>query len=290
MPDEKLDIELYRIEQIYDAELKDKYTKFQAVPDSELQQHEEYQRNLETFLEEWNEAGIAKLARHVVHRKATLSFLESRLRVKEDGKYHLENAVHRIIFPLKTTSDDVPYDRMNLWIIDEKLAYHQYLASDLELRSMDGSGVHTDSPSRPDLAIFNAPSAFVDGGPPFGSVVLVEFKRPTRNDYDSEENPIIQLYDYVREIKAGSKKDHHGRPINVAQHTPFYGYIVCDITSKLRMQAENAQLTETPDSNGYFGYNSNVGIYIEVISFDKLVGDAGQRNRFLFDTLGLPGA
>ncbi len=131
--------------------------------------------------------------------------------------------------------------------------------------------MHTDSPSRPDLAIFNAPSAFVDGGPPFGSVVLVEFKRPTRNDYDGEENPIIQLYDYVREIKAGSKKDHHGRPINVAQHTPFYGYIVCDITSKLRMQAENAQLTETPDSNGYFGYNSNVGIYIEVISFDKLV-------------------
>jgi hypothetical protein len=288
--DEKLEIELYKIEQVYDAELKDKYSKILANPDSELQQHEEFQRNLETFLEEWNEAGIAKLARHVVHRKATLSFLESRLRTKEDGKYHLENAVHKIIFPLKATSDDVPADRMNLWILDEKLAYHHYLASDLEMRSMAGSGLQTESPNRPDLAIFNAPSAFVDGEPPFGSVVIVEFKRPARNDYSDDENPITQLYDYVREIKAGTKKDHHGRPISVPARTPFYGYVVCDITPKLRLQAENAQLTETPDSHGYFGYNSRIGIYVEIISFDKLVGDAKQRNKFLFNTLGLPGA
>jgi hypothetical protein len=121
LPDEKLEIELYKIEQIYDAELKDKYSKILASPDGELQEHEEYQRRLEKFLEEWNEAGIAKLARHVVHRKATLSFLESRLRVKEDGKYHLENAIHRIIFPLKTTSDDVTYDRMNLGYLTRNL-------------------------------------------------------------------------------------------------------------------------------------------------------------------------
>jgi hypothetical protein len=28
----------------------------------------------------------------------------------------------------------------------------------------------------------------------------------------------------------------------------------------------------------------------EIVSFDKLMGDAGQRNKFLFDTLGLPGS
>jgi hypothetical protein len=155
---------------------------------------------------------------------------------------------------------------------------------------MSDSGIQAGSATRPDLAIFNSSSAFVDGEPPFGSVVLIEFKRPTRNDYDDKENPIIQLYDYVREIKEGTKKDHHGRPITVARHTPFYGYIVCDITPKLRVQAENAQLTETPDSNGYFGYNSKLGIYIEIVSFDKLVVDAGKRNKFLFDSLGLPGA
>ncbi len=52
-------------------------------------------------------------------------------------------------------------------------------------------------------------------------------------------------------------------------------------------QAENAQLTPTPDSLGFFGYNTNLGVYVEIISFDKLVGDAKKRNAMLFEKLGL---
>ena len=46
-------------------------------------------------------------------------------------------------------------------------------------------------------------------------------------------------------------------------------------------------LTQTPDSQGYFGSNAKLGIYIEVISFDKLIDDAKQRNAVLFQQLGL---
>ena len=60
---------------------------------------------------------MSKLAKHVVHRKATLSFLDSRRELQSSGKYLLEDAVHKVIFPLKQTSDDVPPDKMNLWII-----------------------------------------------------------------------------------------------------------------------------------------------------------------------------
>ena len=39
---------------------------------------------------------------------------------------------------------------------------------------------------------------------------------------------------------------------------------------------------------GWFGYNNNYNAYIEVISFDRLVNAAKERNRAFFDKLGLP--
>lgn len=56
----------------------------------------------------------------------------------------------------------------------------------------------------------------------------------------------------------------------------------------MREAAENASLMMTPDREGYFGYNQTRGAYIEVISYDKLVKDAKQRNQILFDKLFNP--
>lgn len=284
LPDDKLDVELYKIDQRYGAELREESLQLQAT-NGKLSAAEDHRAVFERFIEEWNEHGMAKLAKYVAHRKATLAFLADRLGLKGDGRYPLEESVHQIIFPLRQTSDDIRSDRMNLWIIDEKLAYHHYLASDKLFKQLEP--IEVESKNRPDLLIFNHPFAFADSDPPFGSIVLVEFKRPARDDYTDEENPIAQVYGYVREIKAGTAKDRHGRPIRVPPSTPFYAYIVCDLTPKLMTQAENAQLTPTPDSLGFFGYNSNLGVYVEILSFDKLVNDARKRNAVLFEKLGL---
>lgn len=91
----------------------------------------------------------------------------------------------------------------------------------------------------------------------------------------------------MRLIQSGKAFDRGGTPINVPDHTPFYAYIVCDLTPKLVQQAENATLTHSPDSLGYFGYNSKLRTYVEIVSFDKLIGDAKKRNAFLFDQLGI---
>jgi hypothetical protein len=153
--------------------------------------------------------------------------------------------------------------------------------------------IEIESRSRPDLLIFNDPPifdnpfAFTDSEPPFGSIVLVEFKRPARDDYNDEENPIVQVYGYVEEIQSGKAKDRHGRPIVVPRSTPFYAYIICDLTPKLRSQATYMQLTPSPDSLGYFGYNAQLFAYVEIISFDKLVNDARKRNAILFEQLGM---
>ena len=88
-------------------------------------------------------------------------------------------------------------------------------------------------------------------------------------------------------IKTGRTKDRRGKPITVSDATPYYAHVICDMTTTLRTQAENADLTQTPDSHGYFGYNAKLGIYVEVISFDKLIDDAKRRNAVLFEQLGL---
>jgi hypothetical protein len=39
---------------------------------------------------------------------------------------------------------------------------------------------------------------------------------------------------------------------------------------------------------GYFGYKKNMKAFVDVISFDRLVNAAKERNRAFFDKLGLP--
>lgn len=118
--------------------------------------------------------------------------------------------------------------------------------------------------------------------------MIVEFKRPARNDYDGDENPISQVLGYVRKVRRGLAVDRNGRGINVQPTLPFFCYIICDLTKKIKEMAEEASLIPTPDGQGYFGFNPQLNTYTEVISFDKMVSDAGKRNRIFFEKMNLP--
>lgn len=244
---------------------------------------EEYNR----FLEEWNELGKAELAQYIIHRKITLTVLENRLALQNDGRFALEDAIHGIIFPLRTTSDDVDYEQQNLWIIDERLAYHNYLASDIPLRH--NTVVNTDSLKRPDIFI-DTPTAYTeDPSPPYSSgIVIVEFKRPMRDDYNEDSNPVGQVVEYVEKIREGKARTPNGREIRIGEFTPFYCYVICDLTRTMRAQAKRAGMQETPDRLGYFWYNMNFNAYIEIIDYQKLLVDAKRRNDVLFKKLNLP--
>jgi hypothetical protein len=117
LPPDRLDVELYKIDQVYDFELREQGRKILAEEGAAACDIDEHDRKFRRFIEEWNEAGMSKLARHVAYRKATLAFLSERLKLQRDGHYALEDSVHKIIFPLRTTSDDIRSDQMNLWII-----------------------------------------------------------------------------------------------------------------------------------------------------------------------------
>jgi hypothetical protein len=237
------------------------------------------------FIEDVNRLGQSNLAQYVAYRKLILDLLDENMRSTKQGTFELEETVHRVIMPLRCTSDDVPFEDQNLWIIDERLAYHSFMASDIPLSSLD-NGVEVDDGGRPDLIVFNGACAFTDRGDESSSIVIVEFKRPDRNDYDGNKNPVRQVIKYINKIRSGIARDQHGRTIDGAlRNVPIYCYIICDLTSKMVEVATEEDLHQTPDGMGYFKYHSSVRAYIEVMSYKKMLIDARRRNQVFFDRL-----
>lgn len=239
--------------------------------------NEEYTKLLNSYLLKVDEYNKSALADYVLHRKSVIDILEKYLSIDDQGHYSKESKVHDIIFPMNATTDEVDLENHNLWLIDDKLAFHHYLTSDKRLESSSKFS------SRPDLLIGNT---FIEvDEKPFQSITIVELKRPDRNNYKNTDNPIEQVYNYVEEIMENNKKDSKGRVIKITDTTRFYLYVICDITSSLERTAMRYNLQKTPDNNGFFGYNSKYNIYVEVISFDKLLQDAKKRNNILFNKL-----
>jgi hypothetical protein len=234
-----------------------------------------------------NDVARSDLSRYVVHRKLILDLLDKSLGYREDGTYRREQEVHRIIYPMGTDSDSLAdYEQQNLWIVDERLSYHSYLASDKPLTRM--RAIETSAHLRPDITIYNRGLAYADGDPPYDSVVILEFKRPDRKGFSQESNPLAQVYAYIRAMRSGTAKDDKGRPLHAATNAAFYVYLIADLTPALTQLAQDGSFTKTPDGLGYFGYNTNYGAYVEIVSYTKLIIDAKRRNRVLFDKLGLP--
>lgn len=288
--DDKLEIELFKIRQSLNLEIKiqgEDLLKRNKAKD--IINTEEYKKRYTDYIEKENDLGKSALAEYISHRKVVIDLLEDALNMSTEGKYSLEEYIHKLIFPMRSVSEEVSYEDHNLWLIDEKLAYHFYLASDKAMKNIDV--VNVDSLKRPDLLIMDKPILITDdNNKPYNSLTIIEFKRAMRDGYKDDNNPIQQVYNYVRDIRKGSEKDRRGRPLAVNSNTAFYLYIIADLTEDLRDYAENYNLHETVDGMGYFGYNDqkNINAYIEVISYDKLLEDAKKKNKVLFEKLFTP--
>ena len=220
--------------------------------------------------------GESELSHYVVLRKLVLELFKRSLSWDDKQQFDKEKVIHDIIFPTKTDSDSIPYEQHNLWIVDEKLCFHEYLASDKPLNTKD---------ERPDIIIFDKKIPLRNGDDLANPIVVVEFKKPQREEYSAEDNPLKQIANYVDKIRKKDFKTPEGRTINVNENTPAFGYLICDLTKKIHEFCNDFDLTLSPDNQGYFGYHKGYKIYFEVISFDKLVKDAEQRNKIFFKKL-----
>ncbi|WP_157653080.1 ATP-binding protein [Burkholderia ubonensis] len=285
--DDQLDIELYKVQKDIELAHREQARQIESLPLEGQRNSELYKHLREQFLREENELGQAALARYVVHRRTILELLDKALETQDDGRYVKEEAVHSIIFPMRASSDDVDFDRQNLWVIDERLAYHWYLGSDLPMNRL--KAVNSDESDEPDIVLFNSAKVFAETKRSFNSAVIVEFKRPERNEYPStEEDPVEQVIRYARKLRDGKAKTDEGRTIDVAESTPFYAYIVCTLTPRIRDIALTRDFMVTPDGTGYFRFHTQLNCYIEILSYDKMLDDAKKRNRAFFDKLQIP--
>lgn len=286
---ENLDIELYKIESKWRIEVKK--NKIKLLSDNkDVTTHEEYKKKYESFLNEFNEIGKSDLARYVVHRRTIIELLERLIETDSEGKFENEDLIHSVFFPIKTTSDEVPHDKQNLWLIDERLTYHSFLASDKSFKSV--SEVSSDENDRSDLLIYNDAFAFSESkSKPHNSFTIVEFKKPARDDYkdyDDSKNPVEQTEKYIENLLDGKVKGRNGRIVEVDRKTPFYVYIICDVTPTLRSILERREFDPTPDGKGWFKVKSKYySAYFEVLPFEKVLDDARKRNRILFDKLNI---
>lgn len=286
LSDDKLDLELYKHQQQWEFDTVKKKNAIDRKVKDDATSEPDFQKLFDEYCENITDLSKASLAEYVVRRKAVIELLDNALSVDTDGKYSKEARIHSIICPMQATSDEIELDSMNLWLIDDRLAYHHFLASDKKINSIPLLDNGTDK--RMDIAVFDAALSYTADPDNINSITIVELKRPQRNDADND--PVLQVLKYVRDIKTGRIKKKNGRDFGDVSRVAFYCYVIGDLTPSLRESAESRGLTETQDKWGYFGYNPTYGAYVEVISYDKLLKDAKQRNKALFDKLFEPKA
>lgn len=254
---------------------------------------DEYETEITKYMEKIDDIKKSDLAGYVCNRKVILDILEKAIQRGPDGKYAREDLIHQLIMPMRKTSDEVLLENCNLWLIDERLAFHDFLASDKTLNSMPiTESKENKEPDICALNVYDEPLLVAEGKKlPLATLTIIEIKRPMRNDTSSGEDkdPVEQVFGYLKRIRNGNTTTASGRPIPDSKDIPGFCYVICDLTSSMKERCRDVHdLTETEDKLGFFGYKKNINCYIEVISFDRLVNSAKERNRAFFDKLGLP--
>ena len=286
LEESKLDLELYRQQQSWEYAVAKKGKEIEEWVRKSATDDPEFQSLFDKYCDLISDLSRAGLAEYVAKRKTVVNLLENAIQINAVGKYSKEERIHRIICPMQTTSDEIEFDNMNLWLIDDRLAYHRYLASDKRIDSMPP--VEVVGNRRTDITIFDAAHSYAADSDQLNSITIVEFKRPMRNDMSDNNDPVGQVLKYVKLIKEGKVKKANGRDFGDMSNVSFYCYIIGDLTEMMRESAEGRNLRKTQDRQGYFGYNEPYGVYIEVISYDKLLKDVKQRNQVFFEKLFKP--
>lgn len=223
------------------------------------------------------------LIHYIALRKHVLTLFSKSFELSNDQKYPSEATVHDIIFPRKGDSVTTAFEDHNLWIIDERLNFTNFVSSD---KPLDG-----EKSQRPDLLVFDTPVLFRGDNEPSNPITVFEFKKPGRDNFvdpSSKEDPVQQIIRYVNNVRKGKYKTPKGRPIQVTDNTPFYGYVMCEASAKVKDWLEmEMDFTPMPGGMGWFRWFGNNNLYIEVLSWDKVLRDAEMRNSIFFHKLGI---
>ena len=233
-----------------------------------------------------------QLTEYVLRRKTVLdvmAVLIRRIRERGNGSqdFQLESTLHQFICPMKLRGDDptkVEQSDHDLWIIDERLTFTKYFASDVSFTQIVAD---EDSQRRPDLFIFDRLHGLGGKGEdPLKRVMLVEFKQPGRTEYNERYSPLNQISEYITRLKNGEIEDFQQGRVRIADDCVFYCYVIADIVGRLDVHTSAWRTT----ANGRGRIHELQGKFrgiIEIIEWADLIGDARLRNHAFLHAAGL---
>ncbi|WFU03705.1 ATP-binding protein [Rhizobium sp. CB3171] len=209
------------------------------------------------------------LAVYVAYRNHVIRIFRELLKKQEDG-LATEDKVHQLIYPRYKDSEEVDYSSHNLWLLDDDLAYAQYISSD---RTPDGSH-RAKGQYAHDLLINNE-----------NELMVVEMKRPQKTGYTADtdsvtNDPVDQLKKQISDIrKKGKVKTSSGREITISPDTMVRGYVLADWNDNLQsyLEIEDFMITNYGGQMAY-RYYKTLNLMLEVVAFDRLVDRASNRN------------
>lgn len=200
--------------------------------------------DLSSIVSQISKASRNDLFHYIAMRKQVLTLFGRSFELTGLGKYPSEGTVHDTIFPRKGDTKVTALQDHNLWIIDERLNFTNFVSSDRPL----GGG----TADRPDVLVFDRAVLFRGDNEPSNPVTIFEFKKPGREDFanpGAKDDPIKQIVRYVNSVRNGKYKTPKGLQIQVSSNTPFYGYVMCEITPKVKEWLKmDQEFTPMPDA------------------------------------------
>ena len=145
--DKDLDLTLHKHYSELESELlKEGHDIMAASPGDNFP---DYETRLQDYLSNAEDFKKSDLASYVSHRRVILDLLEKATKRNDEGKYTYEKLIHRLIMPMQEDSNSAQLSAGNLWLVDERLAFHDYLASDLDIGTFPITD--TKDKKRPDI-------------------------------------------------------------------------------------------------------------------------------------------
>ncbi len=232
-----------------------------------------------------------QLTEYVLRRKIVLDVLDGlirRVREKKNAEddFHLESTLHQFICPMRVRGDDpsrVEQADHDLWVVDERLAFAKYFASDVPMSELINK---EDSEERPDIFLFDKIHGLgLEDDEPLTRAILIEFKKPGRERYDERYSPNNQVARYLNKLAGGEIESFDRERVRVTADCVFYCYIIADIVGDLDVNTSTWRTT----ANGRGRWTDLQGRFkgsIEIIEWKDLLKDARSRNEAFINAAG----
>ncbi|MCK1602609.1 sensor histidine kinase [Bradyrhizobium sp. 166] len=244
---------------------------------------ENYEREIKNIVEQIDESKKEALAEYVIHRRNIIELVEAARKFQGDGRHAPEDAIHDLVFKRFNDNVSLNYFEHNLWLVDDALAFMPYISSD---RTLHG-GRRRSGDKVTDLLFFD--DSMVLGDENAQTLTVVEFKRPSRNDYvfGSEKNdPILQVINTVsKATAAGGLAKTDGTHFSFAGAVRKIAYIIADLTPSLIGVLQQHDFINDWNPRIFVRYHANQRVFIQAFGYETLLENAKKRNQAFFSVL-----